>query len=99
LFHILRYINALSIRTHRGVVNLEKDRVREKDVQELNGLLENLIGQLTASVSREKRNAVEDFYWLLEEYKISVFAQEVKTFVKVSKKKLIQKSEDILRMI
>jgi ATP-dependent helicase HrpA len=99
LIHVLRYINALSIRTQRGVVNLEKDRAREKDVQALNGILEDLIGQLTPSVSIDKRMAVEDFYWLLEEYKISVFAQEVKTSVRISRKKLIKKSEDILRMI
>jgi ATP-dependent helicase HrpA len=97
--HLLRYIKALSIRTQRGVVNLEKDRSREKDVLELNSLLDKLIEGLTPSVSSEKRMAVENFYWMLEEYKISVFAQEVKTSVKVSKKKLIDKSKDILRMI
>jgi ATP-dependent helicase HrpA len=36
----------------------------------------------------EKARKVEDFFWLLEEYKISVFAQELKTALKVSVKRL-----------
>ncbi len=99
LLDILRYIKAISIRAHRGVVNLEKDRIREKDVLNLNAVLGNLIGHLSPSVSNAKRMAIEEFYWMLEEYKISVFAQEVKTTVKISKKRLIEKSKDILRMI
>jgi ATP-dependent helicase HrpA len=99
LLHLLRYIKAISIRAQRGVVNLEKDRLREKEVLDLQGVLDNLIGHLSPAVSNDKRMATEEFYWLLEEYKISVFAQEVKTAVKISKKKLIEKSKDILRMI
>jgi ATP-dependent helicase HrpA len=99
LLHILRYIKALSIRVQRGVVNLEKDRSREKDVLDFNSILADLIAHLSASASDNKRRAVEEFYWLLEEYKISVFAQELKTAVKISKKKLIEASRDIVRMI
>jgi ATP-dependent helicase HrpA len=31
---------------------------------------------------------VEDFFWMLEEYKISIFAQEIKTAGPVSAKRL-----------
>ena len=99
LFDILRYIKALSIRTRRGVVNLEKDRQREKDVLAMTDVLDRLIETLSPDVSPDKRVALEEFYWLLEEYKISVFAQEVKTGVRVSRKMLLEKSKEIQRMI
>jgi ATP-dependent helicase HrpA len=99
LVRILRYIKALSIRAQRGVVSLEKDRSRAKDVLDLSSTLADLIAQLSASASDTKRTAVEEFYWLLEEYKVSVFAQELKTAVRISKKRLIETSKDILRMV
>jgi ATP-dependent helicase HrpA len=99
LFDILRYIKALSIRTRRGVVNLEKDRQREKEVLAMTDVLDRLIETLSPDVSPDKRVALEEFYWLLEEYKISVFAQEVKTAVRVSRKMLLEKSKEIQRMI
>ena len=50
--------------------------------------LNSLLSSLTNETSEEKTRAVEDFFWLLEEYKISVFAQHIKTGQKVSPKKL-----------
>jgi ATP-dependent helicase HrpA len=50
--------------------------------------LQGLIQTLTPQSSDEKRRAVEDLFWMLEEYKISVFAQEIKTAQPVSAKRL-----------
>ncbi|MBU2481361.1 MAG: DUF3418 domain-containing protein, partial [Proteobacteria bacterium] len=50
--------------------------------QQLSGLCEN--------TSEQKTALVEEFYWMLEEYKISLFAQEIKTLTKISTKKLDQ---------
>ncbi|MEN6488021.1 MAG: DUF3418 domain-containing protein [Smithella sp.] len=38
----------------------------------------------------EKRNMIEEFFWMIEEYKVSLFAQELKTPYPVSPKKLDQ---------
>ena len=72
---------------------------REKAVVAMTDVLDRLIEALSPDVSHDKRAAVEEFYWLLEEYKISVFAQEVKTAVRVSRKMLLEKSKEIQRMI
>jgi len=58
-----------------------------------------LVTSLTPSASPEKRDAVEALFWLIEEYKVSVFAQELKTPVKISQKRLEEKINDIQRMI
>ncbi|PKN74716.1 MAG: ATP-dependent RNA helicase HrpA [Deltaproteobacteria bacterium HGW-Deltaproteobacteria-10] len=40
--------------------------------------------------SEEKKNALEELFWMIEEYKVSLFAQELKTPYPVSPKKLDQ---------
>ena len=55
--------------------------------------------ELTPAVSQEKRLAIEDYFWMLEEYKVSVFAQELKTAIPISAKRLKDKLKQIERMI
>jgi ATP-dependent helicase HrpA len=47
----------------------------------------------------EKRKTLEDFRWLIEEYKVSLFAQELKTPYPVSKKRIAEKMREIERML
>jgi len=99
LAHLPRYIKAVAIRADRGVVDLEKDRQRSQDVNMLNNTLETLVQDLSDSASTEKRAAVEDFFWRIQEFKVSIYAQELKTAVPVSLKKLKKQIKDIERMI
>ena len=41
---------------------------------------------------------MEDFFWMVEEFKVSVFAQELKTPYPVSEKRLQKKLKEIERM-
>lgn len=88
LQHVPRFIRALCTRAERGMVNLEKDRAKERQVEPYRRRLEEFIGTLTPQSSEEKRRQVEDLFWMLEEYKISIFAQEIKTSQPVSAKRL-----------
>ncbi len=88
LIHLVRYIKAIAIRARRALVNFEKDREKAKEIRFFTDSLNQLLQELSVSASEEKRKAVEDYFWLIEEYKISVFAQEIKTPVRVSKKRL-----------
>jgi ATP-dependent helicase HrpA len=54
---------------------------------------------MDSSTSVEKRAAVEVFFWMIEEYKVSVFAQEVGTDGPVSIKRLNKLIGEIERMI
>ena len=53
----------------------------------------------TPGASAEKRASVEAFFWMIEEYKVSVFAQEVGTDGPVSGKRLKKLIGEIERMI
>ena len=60
--------------------------------------LDELLKNMSPSVTDEKRKAIEEFFWWLEELKVSVFAQELKTAIPMSKKRLKKKLEEIKRM-
>ena len=96
--NLCRYTRAMALRTRRGLVDLEKDSAKARSVAPFTQALQELARSLTAETSAEKRQAVEDFFWLLEEFKVSVFAQELKTALPVSKKRLEKRLAEIRRM-
>jgi ATP-dependent helicase HrpA len=96
--HLERYIRAVLIRAQRAPVDFEKDQAKANEIRNFADGLNGLLKVLTPTVSAEKRRAIEDYFWLLEEYKVSVFAQELKTAVPVSAKRLADKLGQIERM-
>jgi ATP-dependent helicase HrpA len=99
LDHLPRYIQAAAIRARRAMVDFEKDRAKSKEIIKFSDGLNLLLKELSPTVSDEKRQAIEAYFWLVEEYKVSVFAQELKTSVPISAKRLEQKLKEIGRMV
>ena len=99
LVHIERYIKALQIRAQRALLDFEKDQVKHREVKIFTDRLDEMLQTLSPIASSEKRKALEDFFWMIEEYKVSIFAQELKTAYPVSKKRLEKKIGEINRMI
>jgi ATP-dependent helicase HrpA len=56
-------------------------------------------GGIVKEASREREEAIETFGWMIEEYKISLFAQELKTLFPVSEKRLEKVLKEIQRMV
>ncbi|MEN8759516.1 MAG: DUF3418 domain-containing protein, partial [Desulfobacterales bacterium] len=98
LEHLPRYVRAVEIRARRAAVNLEKDQVKAADLAPFTAGLDRLLQSLSTTSSPEKRKAIEDFFWLIEEYKVSLFAQELRTAVPVSEKRLRERMIEIERM-
>ncbi len=98
LDHLPLYIGAISVRTQRGVVNLEKDRRKAEKIRSFSENLDALLATLSPATSGAKRQAIEAYFWLLEAYKVSVFAQELKIPRPVSAKRLEEKLAGIERM-
>ena len=99
LENIPRYMKALSIRAQRGSLNLAAIEARLKDVVVYVNQLEEIRKNLTAESSAEKKNKIEELHWMIEEYKVSLFAQELKTPYPVSPKRLHQLIEEIGNII
>jgi ATP-dependent helicase HrpA len=99
LVHVERYVKSIEIRVRRAMVDLEKDMAKAKEVKAFTHRLDHLIKAISPDASDEKRKALEALFWLIEEYKVSVFAQELKTAIPVSKKRLEDKFAEISRMV
>jgi ATP-dependent helicase HrpA len=99
LVHLVRYINATAIRARRASVDFEKDRSKSTEIDKFTEDLTRLLKDLSPSVSSEKRQAIEAYFWMIEEYKVSVFAQELKTAIPISAKRLEAKLRKIGRMV
>jgi len=98
LTHLPRYIKALAIRAQRGAVDLEKERQRSAAIAVFTKKLQGFLQSLGPEVSDAKREAIETLHWMIEEYKISVFAQEIKTNGPISSKRLAEQVKKIERM-
>jgi len=81
LSHLPRYVKALLMRIE------ERARQIAPYVEALKKL------EAQAPRSAEARRAVEEFRWMIEEFKVSLFAQELGTAVPVSSKRLDQQLE------
>jgi ATP-dependent helicase HrpA len=81
------------------MVDFEKDQARANEVKTFSASLDKLVKALSPNATDDKRGAIEEFFWMIEEYKVSVFAQELKTAFPVSKKRLEEKLAQIIRMI
>ena len=97
--HLPRYVDCLRIRAQRGADNPAKESEKAEKIRRFENHLAAQVAGLSEKTSPEKARKVEDFFWLVEEYKISVFAQELKTAVKVSAKRLEKELHTLTTMI
>ncbi len=84
--HLTRFVACLRIRAQRTVDNPLKEEKKIIHLEKYTRHLPAFLSSLTIHSSSEKTLLIEEFFWLLEEYKISLFAPELKTTVKVSEK-------------
>ena len=99
LKHLPRYLRAAVVRVQRAAYNPEKDRYKSKQLEEPLRHLKEMQSELAAGASEEKRGAVEAYRWMIEEFKVSLFAQELGTAYPVSLNRLQKKKEEIDSMI
>jgi len=96
--HLVRYVKTIAVRAQRTLDALDKDRQKADLVAVHTDRLNDLLAAITDETSLERRSAVERYFWLIEEYKVSQYAQELKTVEKVSPKRLDKVYADILRI-
>ena len=87
LQHLPRYLKALAIRADRAALNGAKDEEKARQVQPYTEAVQKLRSQ-TPSPSPATERAIDDFRWMVEEFKVSWFAQELGTAQPVSAKRL-----------
>ena len=91
LTHLPRYLKALLIRAERAALNPCINQYRLRQLAPYVEALKQIQAQPTSS--RAKQRQTESFRWMVEEFKVSLFAQELGTAVPVSPKRLDQQLE------
>ena len=82
LDHVLRYLKAIHVRLQRQAVDPPKDQQKAAAVVPLWQAFVTREPELRAK--GRTRDELDDFAWLLEELRVSIFAPELKTAVPVS---------------
>ncbi|MEE4607528.1 MAG: ATP-dependent RNA helicase HrpA, partial [Desulfobacteraceae bacterium] len=98
LVHLPRFVRALSLRVERAAVDLDKDRRKAEAAVPFEERLRQWRQELSAGGSPVRRRRADEFFWLLEEFKVSLFAQELGTAVPVSAKRLEKLANEIEAM-
>jgi ATP-dependent helicase HrpA len=88
LNNIPRYLKALEVRMDRGINNIEKDAEKARRVEDFETIMKNMYDTLSPYASVEKKEGLDKLRWMIEEYRVSVFAQELGTAFPVSVKRL-----------
>ncbi|MBU4495491.1 MAG: DUF3418 domain-containing protein, partial [Acidobacteria bacterium] len=101
LSHLPRYLEALRIRLERGKNDPDKDARKAANIAVFEGALAQLeaesgkISSADSALSVERRKALEELRWMLEEFRVNQFAPELKTAFPISAKRLQKKLSDI----
>jgi ATP-dependent helicase HrpA len=95
LQHLPRYVNAMTIRLDKFPGNPERDEKHAAAIAELWKLYQERSDKLRKAGGAEP--ALEDFRWQIEELRVSLFAQELRTPFPVSVKRLKKIWEAVVR--
>jgi ATP-dependent helicase HrpA len=91
LAHMPRYLKALRIRVERALVNPVKDQERARQLAPYLEALKKRRAQPHLTIAATRR--LDEFRWMLEEFRVSLFAQELGTLFPVSAKRLDRQIE------
>ncbi|HUH65922.1 MAG TPA: DUF3418 domain-containing protein, partial [Syntrophales bacterium] len=98
LARIMTYLKALAIRAERGIAHVDRALAKTEEANIFSDSLRDMISN-KSTASEEKLRLIEEYRWMIEEYKVSLFAQELKTPSPVSRKRLENKRQEIERII
>jgi ATP-dependent helicase HrpA len=90
--NLQRYLRAVQIRAERAAVNPAKDAEKARQLAPYLAALSQL---RQSKLGPETARLFEDFRWAVEEYKISLFAQELGTAFPVSPKRLDERLQNV----
>jgi ATP-dependent helicase HrpA len=97
LVRIPRYLEGLMIRLERARVDPEKDRAKSAQIEPYAFELARLdrAPRSASPISEEKRTAIDELRWMIEEFKLALFAPEIKTAFPISAVRLARKIAEI----
>lgn len=90
-----RYLRAIQLRLEKAVLNPQKDKLAIAEVQPYWNKLEAYI-EKEGNFILAQNTALQEYRWWIEELRVSLFAQAVKTLLPISPKRLDKQWELVL---
>ena len=87
-----RLTRGIEIRLEKLASQVGKD---QQYIQEIESFLQPVPSPQQQLLSEELTDAIDNFHWMLQEYRISLFAQQLKTRVPVSAKRLQKQWQEL----
>jgi ATP-dependent helicase HrpA len=84
---LVRYLKAVHVRADRYRADRSRDRTKIRQVESFDARLTTLVATWDEA-GPAQRQQIDAYRWLLEEFRVSIFAQELGTAQKVSVKRL-----------
>lgn len=94
---LLRYLKALKVRLTRKIQDPAKDKAKEDRITPFLRRLSSC--PALEEMDRGQRQVIEDYRKMLEEYRVSIFAPEIKPGFPVSEKRLEKKWKEVIGCI
>ncbi|MEE2658287.1 MAG: ATP-dependent RNA helicase HrpA [Candidatus Latescibacterota bacterium] len=91
--HLVRYLKAVRIRVDRFAADPARDGAKMRQVEPYARTLDQLRAGDGSHAERLRR--IDEYRWMLEEFRVSVFAQELGTAQRVSAKRLEIQLEEV----
>lgn len=95
LGHLPRFLKAIETRVERARLDLEKDSRKVARLSPFTEALDRLSRKIARSSSPEKKRGLEELRWMIEEFRVSLFAPELGTAMPVSPKRLALKIKEL----
>jgi ATP-dependent helicase HrpA len=95
LNHLHRYLKTIRLRAERAKTDPKKDAQKAELIEVYQVQFDQLN---TEGASPERKAQVGELRWMVEEYRVSVFAQELGTAQPISPKRMDKKIDEIMRI-
>ena len=99
LGELIRYMKLVRIRAEKGILDPVKDSERDARFLRYWNRYQKTIKELPEWISPERRAEVDALWWYFQEFKIFLFAQEMKTKEKVSDERVEKRVENLQVML
>ncbi|MBW2645594.1 MAG: DUF3418 domain-containing protein, partial [Deltaproteobacteria bacterium] len=97
--HLPRYLNALQLRAERAYSNLDKDQLKAQELVPHIERLQEARKKIGDNAPLTALTLLDDFRWMIEEFKVSLFAQELRTPYPISGTRLNKKWRKIEELL
>ena len=97
LKHYPRYIKAMMLRMDKLQGNLQKDKLMQLKIMDWQEQYQSLLGKLPANLNCYPE--VLPLNWMMQEFRVSLFAQELGTAIPISEKRWKVQFEKALQSV